>query len=166
MRNLSLFAIFLVFLAGCADVGATVGDIGSKVSDLVSLKKPGQVTAVDRCLTPVWGAVLDAAPQQEKLEERIDTPSGEVLAFSYDRLAGEYAKLFLFARSNSGCYDKAFVVGSYQANNDSARAASGDDAVQVYHFELYTAEAQSSIALGIAKPDYENARNIALRHLK
>lgn len=167
MRNLAKSLSLAFLVVGCAEtlntpIRETVDPLLSKVDPLLAKVKPlftPKEGATDDCLTDASLQIIGFAPQTQKEIERFDSDSTEIVAYEFESLSGPYAKEYLFLRYNGGCVDRAFLVGAFEQYQVSEELTS-------YHFDLYTNAAQSSIALGTAKPSYDSAKNIAIRYLK
>ena len=143
-------------------VGADLTQVKAKIVPIAQKVLPKKFKPLrgrnSECIEDEWRDVLAFAPQIALEKERIDVANAEVIAYTFDALVGEYAKVYLFLRDNGKCVDGAFGVGSYRAANANA-------SVPVYHLDLYGSGSQSTLDLGKTKPDYDSARQIALRYL-
>ena len=129
----------------------------------------GQASAAKTqgCVMDSWGRFLAPEPQAATLVEEIKAENGVILAFKFDALAGEYAKVFIFLLDGETCFRRAVSFGSYAMTNTFA-VESGDAGPdgRLYHGDLYEPESHSTLGLYDARPTYEEARKIALGILK
>lgn len=119
------------------------------------------------CVMPDWGMYLEASPQEPTLVEEIKTESGVILAFRFDRLAGEYAKIFLFLLDGETCFRRAVSFGSYGFTNTYAQEKGdvGPDG-RLYHGDLYEPGSHATLGFFKIPPTYEAARKIAISTLE
>lgn len=125
------------------------------------------VPATTACVMDVWGKILAPEPQVATLVEKIETEKGVILAFEFDALVGEYAKVFIFLLDGETCFTRAVSFGSYAMTNTFAveTGDAGPDG-RLYHGDIYEPEAHSTLEFSKLRPTYQQARKTALEVLK
>jgi hypothetical protein len=149
MRNLFIPLLLSLALIGCQEVSTPAAPNNQKICPL----------------DQAWYTFLNPAPQKETLIERIPLNGKEIYAFKFDALKGPYAKLYVFLRDNGTCFEKAVSVGSYALTN-SIMLDDDNAEKRLFHIDIYDPQSHSTYAIGIPKPNYKEARKMAIKLLK
>jgi hypothetical protein len=140
--------------------------IGSAVRRLVvalaSICAAGSVAAqpADRCDAFLWERFIEPGPQGYSLTDRVVLGPEEYIAtVVFDELAGEYAKVYLFAHWRGDCLVAVVSFGSYAFTN----MARPEDVDRLYHADLYASDTHATLDFFEDSPSpLDEARAMAL----
>jgi hypothetical protein len=122
----------------------------------------GSVTAqaADRCDAFPWGRFIEPGPQSYSLTDRVVLgPEEYITTIVFDELAGEYAKVYLFAHWRGDCLVAVVSIGSYAFTN----VARPEDVDRIYHADLYASDSHATLGFyENAPPPLDEARALAL----
>ena len=114
------------------------------------------------CVMQSWSSILAPGPQTAEKIETFKIGKSQVAAVKFDKVAGNFGKVFLFLRHDGNCITDAVSFGSYEATTKVARElGSIGPQDRRYHVDYYAAKVHSTIGFLASVPDYREARKTA-----
>ena len=122
----------------------------------------------DACMAKsAWASILNPGLQKFTVKERFEVGKAGVTAVTFDKFAGQFPKLYLFAVAlDRKCVNYIISAGSYETTTRMAREMKEIKTDErLYHIDLYKTGSHATLYIGKEKPSYGQTRALVIKHI-
>lgn len=106
----------------------------------------------EECPEMVWGPVLLPGPQDfAPVGGREVAPGRTVMVVMFDKLVGDYPKIFHVIETRDDCLTRVVSLGSYAHLNEAAEGPND----RIYHLDLYTHDEHETLLMVRGQPNVQ-----------
>ncbi|KAE9630471.1 hypothetical protein [Parasedimentitalea maritima] len=109
------------------------------------------------CTMKTWAGYLAPYEQEITLKEVLPHSNGDILAYEFSPIVGDFAKAYMFLLDDGTCFREVISIGSY-----AITAIMHDGSGRLFHADHYKEDEHGTLDFFTGKPSYEAAKALAL----